>query len=66
LPAPLGEVRLRLRHSSVYFRYSGSTPEMIVEHGCEAGGAFVVGEAELRRVEAEIGRLLHPTAAAGA
>lgn len=49
---------LRLKHSTAYFRILDGQPEMILEHGCDNGGCFVVGEIELRKILKEIERVL--------
>jgi len=52
------EVSLRLRHSTAYFRVWDGGPEMLLEHGCDGGAAYVVGREELKAVAEQIRLLL--------
>jgi len=38
---------MRLRHCTAHFRYWGDVPELLFEHGCDSGAAFVRGLHEL-------------------
>lgn len=52
------ETELRLTHSTAYFRVWKGQPEMLLEHGCDAGAACIVGRAELEAVAEHLRLLL--------
>lgn len=54
------EARLPLRHATAYFRVWQGVPEMVLEHGCQGGGIYVVGREELLSIIAYAEALLAP------
>lgn len=57
------ETALRLAHSTAHFRVWNGHPEMLLEHGCDAGAAYIVGRAELEAVAEQLRLLLQHNAA---
>lgn len=58
----VGQTTLLLAHSAVYFRVRNDQPEMLLEHGCDAGAAYIVGRAELEAVAEQLRLLLQHNA----
>lgn len=50
--------KLNLQHSTAVFRVWDGQPEMLLEHGCDAGAAYIVGVKELEAVAEQIHLLL--------
>ena len=50
--------KLRLTHSTTYFRVWDGQPEMLIEHGCDSGAVYIVGRAELEAVAEKLRGLL--------
>ena len=58
------ETALMLAHSTAYFRVWNGQPEMLLQHGCDAGAAYIVGRAELEAVAEQLRLLLQHNAGA--
>lgn len=55
---PDRETVLRFRAATATFRIRGSTPQMLIEHGCDEGAARIYGRNELEAIAAHIQLLL--------
>lgn len=52
------EVTLKMQHSTAYFRCWQGQPEMLLEHGCDGGAAYIVGRFEIEAVFEQLRVLL--------
>lgn len=46
-PVQPEKISIRMQHSTAYLRHWNGQPQLIIEHGCDGGAAYIVGHREL-------------------
>ena len=49
---------LVLQHSTVHFRMSHGRPEVLIEHGCDGGAAYIFGREDISGLICHLQQLL--------
>lgn len=51
-----------MQHSTAYLRHWNGQPQLLLEHGCDGGAAYIVGHRELLKLVSGICDLLQSNA----